>query len=219
MRMGHSMQIKIDIKILIFILIFFVLKEEDLYLIFLIYAIIHELIHMITGLVLGMNPYIFNIMPFGASISFKEDANSYNKKIIKGNMNNIKRLLIAITAPLANIILGILFSFNFKYILITYINIILALFNLLPIYPLDGGRIIKEILTILHGRRKALEYINIISNITLTIITIISIFFCYMSKSILLLISIIYLIYIRRKENQIYRIRKRVYMILEKSEY
>ena len=217
--MGYRMQIKFDVKTIIFILIFLILKKEDIYLIFLIYAIVHELIHVITGIVLGMKPHVLNIMPFGASISFKEDINSYNKKIIRGNVNNIKRLLIAITAPLFNIVLGTLFSFNSKYILITYINIILALFNLLPIYPLDGGRIIKEILTILYGRRKALEYINTISNITLTIICIFCIIFCYMSRSILLLISIIYLIYIRRKENQIYRIRKRVYVILEKSEY
>lgn len=210
------MQIKIDIRIFLCILFFFLLGEEKIYLLFLIYTVIHELIHTITGLILEMKPDTLSIMPFGASISFQEEGNGYNKKIIKGNVNNIKRLLIAITAPLANIIFGIFFSVNLNYILITYINIILAIFNLLPIYPLDGGRIIKEFLTILYGRRKALEYINIISNITLLIIIISSLIFCYISKSILFLVSIMYLIYIRRKENQIYRIRERAYMILER---
>lgn len=209
------MQIKIDLKIFIFVLFFFILGEQNLYLLFLIYTIIHELAHMITGIVLGMKPSVLSIMPFGASISFKPDINSYNQKIGKGNVNNIKKWLIATAGPISNIIIVLIFAYKSKYILITYINTILAIFNLLPIYPLDGGRVIKETLTIICGRRKALKYTNIISNTSLIIITVCSIMFCYINRSILLLISIIYLVCIRKRENEIYIMRERIYQILE----
>ena len=44
-----------------------------------------------------------------------------------------------------------------------YSNILILLFNLLPIYPLDGGRILKYILHI--------KYINEISNISMFLLT------------------------------------------------
>ena len=39
---------------------------------------------------------------------------------------------------------------------------IIALFNLLPIYPLDGGRILKGILNIMYGRKRTEKIMNYI---------------------------------------------------------
>ena len=43
----------------------------------------------------------------------------------------------------------------FLGLMVVYSNLLLMVFNLLPIYPLDGGRIIKGILHIYLGKIKA----------------------------------------------------------------
>lgn len=210
------MHIELDIKIMIFVLFFFILGVENLYLLFLIFAVIHELSHAIVGIILGFKLSRICIMPFGAYINFKIDIKSYNTKILKGTICSLKKLFVALAGPMANIIIAIVFNFKEEYIIITYINILLAVFNLLPIYPLDGGRIIKQFLIILLGRRKALKYTNLISNIAVLIIIVISLIFCLITKSMFILLTLIYLIYIRKKEDELYRLKEKAYTILEK---
>lgn len=211
------MQIKFDIKILIFVLFFFIFNAWDIYLLFIIFALIHELMHLIMGILVGFKPTQLTIMPFGAYINFSIDIENYNTKIMKGTMCSLKKLMVAIAGPLSNIILAWIFSFMNKYAIIMYINLTLGIVNLFPIHPLDGGRIIEQILILVLGRRKALRYTNFISNLILVIIAIETLFFCYISKSIVAILAIIYLIIIRKKENDIYKLKKMVYELIEKT--
>ncbi len=66
---------------------------------------------------------------------------------------------MAIAGPFTNLLI-IIFATHLKIelfsnLIIIYANLLLILFNLVPIYPLDGGRILKGILHIFLGKRKS----------------------------------------------------------------
>lgn len=107
------------------------------FLIYFFIILIHELGHSITGLLLGWKLKCIYIYPFGGYSKFDEDINRPIKE----------ELFILLMGPMTQIILvGLLILFtrhlSFNMLLIRY-HVSILLFNLLPIYPLDGGRIIN----------------------------------------------------------------------------
>lgn len=74
------MRFRIDLKIFVFLIVFYFTKQIELYSTIMIFAIIHELGHLVSGLILGMKPEKIEIMPVGISISFKIKPQEYIKK-------------------------------------------------------------------------------------------------------------------------------------------
>ena len=101
--------------------------------------------------------------------------------------------------------------------MIIYINLILIIFNILPIYPLDGGRIIKGALHLLLGKVKANKYSNKISYCTLLILTVITSIVILYIKNVAIIIGIGALWIIFLRENQKYKIKNRVYNLINKE--
>ncbi len=136
---------------------------------------LHELGHLFAGILFKLRPEKIEIMPFGFSISFKISTKEYNRKIKKANLLELKKIGVAIAGPLTNFLI-ILITANTnieiqKGLMIIYTNIVIMLFNLLPIYPLDGGRILKGILHIYKGKKISEKNINDISIITTIFLT------------------------------------------------
>lgn len=98
-------------------------------------------------------------------------ANRYGQNINKitlfifGGVSNLVRepdkpkteFLMAIAGPLSSILLGFLFFYlsfltrpypaiNWLFFNLSYLNFLLGIFNIMPAYPLDGGRIFRAIL-------------------------------------------------------------------------
>lgn len=215
------MKIRLHLKIFIFVIVFILTKQIKIYGIIMLFSIFHELGHMLAGIVLGFKPNTIEIMPCGLSIGFESKIENYNKKIKKGTLLNIKKLIIAISGPLVNFIFTLIFLFNpisffgIENELIVYSNILIGLLNLIPIYPLDGGRIIKNIINIVCGRREAEEYINLISNITFSIFAAVSSIAILYLKNIAILIIIGYLMYLVIIENKRYKNKKNLYKKLK----
>ena len=112
------------------------------------------------------------IYPFGGCTKFDEKINRPMKE----------ELLILISGPSIQIILFLIIIVLSKYEILTYRNYLLfknyhytlLLFNLLPIYPLDGGRIMNIIMNYFLPFKKGNKIVILIS-----IVFIISIMFLY----------------------------------------
>ena len=208
------MSIIINLKIFLFMAIFLLTRQIKIYAILMLFAFIHELGHLIAGVSLGLKVNNIKIAPYGFSIEFKEP----NKT---SNMSS-KKLIIALAGPLTNLlIIGIIYIFSYlKKIYswnlenLIYANILIFIFNMLPIYPLDGGRIIKQIIEICMGKKEANIYTQKISYITIILLTMVTSILILMYKNIALLIIIIYLWIIVIREN---KYQKMLTNIVEKN--
>ena len=214
------MRIRIDLKIFIFGFIFLLTHQIKIYSILMLFAIIHELGHLIAGVLMGLKPAKIEIMPYGLSIGFDVNYNDCNRKIGKGNALSIKRLIIASAGPITNFFIVLIFSFikinllGIERELLVYSNLLIGIFNLIPIYPLDGGRIIKEILQIICGLEKSYTYTIKISRIVVVILTAVSSITILYIKNIAIVIILAYLWYLVIMENRKYEKIHRLYKTL-----
>ena len=218
------MQIKVDLKIFIAILIFLLTEQLNIYIVFMLFAIIHELGHVLTGIILGFKPKNIEVLPIGISACFYMQCDDYNKKINYANRFVLKKVIISCAGPITNFIIAIIFYFfdfsifNISREFIIYTNLIIRIFNLIPIYPLDGGRIIKNILHIKIGLKKSYKYTKIIANLSIIILTIFSSMAILYLKNISIVLILIYLWGIVIIQNKKYESKMNIYKMLEKNE-
>ena len=171
-----------------------------------IFILLHELGHAITGIILGLKIKKININVFGLSIEFE----NYGKE----RLNN--KIIIDMAGPTINIITFII-AVIFKNEEIAYINILLAIINLLPIYPLDGGRIVKNLLLKSHNYKQVVGYTEKISKDTLIIITAISSIVILYIKNVGIFLIILYLWSIALKEWRKNQIIKRAFQAIQNN--
>lgn len=126
-------KIYIDTFFLFFMLISCLSASFKNFFFFLSIIIIHELGHLMMGLILGWNVEKICLYPYGGVTKFNEDINRQIKE----------ELLILLAGPLTQIIYLMIGKSFFHDSIFIYYNLSILIFNLLPIYPLDGGRIIN----------------------------------------------------------------------------
>ena len=127
--------------------------ELPLFLMSVIIAIEHELAHAISASRLGYQLNKIVLMPYGA--------------VIDGDLKEISlkdELSVALAGPLCNFLTAGAFAALWWFYPTAYaytdtacfLSLSIALVNLIPAYPLDGGRVLKCVLTawILSGENK-----------------------------------------------------------------
>ena len=211
------MSIKIDLKIFLFFFLFLLTSQFEIYIILFCFAILHEIGHLMAGVLLNFKPEEIRLTPMGLQISFKTQPNDINSKV--------KKAIIAIAGPITNffIVVFVMIIMNFSsslqnlyiYQIIVYSNLLIGLFNLIPIYQMDGGRVLKEILSIIYGRKKAYKITYITSKTVLIIITAIASIAILYIQNIAILLIIVYLWYLEINEIRLYNRRKNIEKIVE----
>ena len=134
---------KIDKKIIIQLVTFFILGFKFNLALAFFWIIIHELAHYFVLLKLNIESENFKLHILGARLETKD----YEC------LSSREKLMVCFAGPISNGIVFLIFFFIYKlifkneYIYSTYeINLVLFIFNLLPTYPLDGGKILGAIL-------------------------------------------------------------------------
>lgn len=202
------MRIRINLQVFIFAIIFYLTKQIRIYTILMIFAFIHELGHLLAGILMGLKAKEIDIMPFGVSINFEDYSNKYIAK----------KIIIAIAGPLVNIIIVILGVYNNWEEEIIYSNILIGLFNLIPLYPLDGGRILKYIMQLATNSKEAEMMTYKLSNILIIILTLISSIGILFIQNIGIVLILAYLWVLIIQENKKYKLKMRIFKMISNEE-
>ena len=189
------MKLRIDLKIIVVILIFLFTGQLKTYCIIMFFCFLHEFGHIITAKLFKMQIEKIEILPCGFSASFF----SYNLSGVP-KVFSMQELLVALAGPIVSLILALSFQYidetNFTILTkpeIVYSNILILIFNLLPLYPLDGGRILKNILNIKLRGNNTDNIINKVSSVTIILLTIVSSIAVYYFKNIAIFLVCIFL--------------------------
>ena len=142
-------------------LIFIFLGYFKLYLCFFIVLIVHESGHILFSLIFKWKIKQIIFMPLGLLLKFEDNL---NKPLIE-------EFIISIMGIIFQLIF-ILFIHNNKIIIVS--NIIL-LFNIIPVYPLDGSKILNILLNKITNFKNSYFLTLIVSFFTIIIILFISI--------------------------------------------
>lgn len=151
---------------ILFVLWFVITKDLYTFIVFALVIFIHEMGHYLMARKLGYKLKSFYIAPYGACLNYQE---SY--------FETKDEILIAAAGPVVNLISSVItisfwwifpgiYSFTYQFV---FQSMMLGLFNLLPCYPLDGGRVFVGVLSQFQSRKKAIK-ISMILNILISII-------------------------------------------------
>ncbi len=127
------------------------------FIIFSALIIVHELGHILGAIIFKWKIDKIILLPFGGITIFQEDIDKSLKE----------EFIIAILGPLLQLTFYFLYRNNQIF---NYYNLIILLFNLLPIYPLDGSKIVNILFNKFISFKKSHIVTIIISLLTLVII-------------------------------------------------
>lgn len=171
---------KFNVNPAFFIILIWLIFATDIYVAvsYFLVIFIHELGHYYVAKYCGYKLSKFSLSPYGVSLSY------YGQTLEQKD-----EIYIALAGPVVNLVVALItvaFWWIFPtFYLVSYnfveVNLIIALTNLLPAFPLDGGRVFVSLFSNIVERRKALK-ITIIFNVVLSVMFFILFFiFCFIN--------------------------------------
>lgn len=135
-------------------IVFILIGLGFIFFVYLLVVILHELAHSYVAKKLGYKINKIFLLPFGAGLTLNQNFIEEKDEII-----------VALTGPLLNFFLAFVFValwwieptiYNYTQEFV-FANFVTGLINLLPCYPLDGGRIFVSMLSKTVNRKKSLK--------------------------------------------------------------
>lgn len=156
----NGIRLHIHIAFLLLIALLFYLGNGKLALVSVLFSLLHEIAHGLVAKKLGYSPSSLSVGLFGGVLFLKE-----------GYIKPGAELLIHSAGPFFNLVTALL-SYSIMIITewswlfhIIAANLIIALFNLMPFYPLDGGKLMKIYLTRFLGLKRGYDISRVLSYI------------------------------------------------------
>ena len=180
------------------LLILLICSYNKMFIFAFIWVFLHEVTHILVALKYGCKFYNIGVHIFGLNVELTEiNTLKDNEKIIIYSSGALFNIFCAMTFYLISL------KYNNIFIETSIsLNIGLAIFNLLPAYPLDGSRILEIILSKKILFKRAQKIISVISFIIagLFIVFGIYIYIFLHSLNFSMIIGAIIIIYITRIE-------------------
>lgn len=158
-RVEEEVRVHISPMMLIMAVVFVALGRTYEFACSLTAVILHECAHARVAKRYGYALDTIRLMPYGAALCGNVD------------MRPKHEAAIAAAGPIFNLVVALIFAAMWWLIPTSYLftqvfcmcNIYIGVFNLLPVYPLDGGRIALALLSPKLGRARAYKIMRIVS--------------------------------------------------------
>ncbi len=127
-------------------------------------VVIHELSHSLMARKYGIPTRSITLLPIGGLTDLQKMPEKPKQEFAVSVAGPLSNIAIAIVLSL---LLLITHNFNIStsnlqaitgknfFLLLTFANLMLAIFNLLPAFPMDGGRIFRSLMAMYFSREKA----------------------------------------------------------------
>lgn len=195
------MKISVNIYLFPVALAVFFTGQFELYAIAYFFAFLHECAHILTAKSLNLQVEKVEFLPVG-----------FAAKIRGVSALSVKEeLILLISGPAANLVFFIFTALICKTIpslntevlsSCISVNIILACFNMLPIIPLDGGRIFLIMLSLNMGILKCARFCTVFSKILNIFLLFISICIFIITGSFIMIIVVCYILFLLFGDNE-----------------
>ena len=154
---------------------------------------LHELSHSIVAYKCGVKVNEIELLPFGGVAKFRD--------LIQ--LKPTVEVLVSVAGPLVNFVLAALSFLLIEHgvgsrgtgIFFMRLNLSLGLFNLLPVLPLDGGRILRAFLTLHLGFKEATYKVLKLSKVfafLMVLVVVVNIYFGYINITLVVISFFIY---------------------------
>jgi Zn-dependent protease/predicted transcriptional regulator len=145
---------------------------------------LHELGHSLAARRFGTETKSITLLPIGGMANIEDIPEKPREEIIMTVSGLIVNVIIALVLwVIVTILPGENFDRNMEHItgqnflsLLMYVNLFIVAFNLIPAFPMDGGRILRAVLSIRFDRVSATRYSMMVGQVFGVIFALVGLF-------------------------------------------